>query len=292
MPLHQQTGFSKQVKWLWDLYQCLKKQISLIDLNSVHKPVSFWKTGPTRLDLSKEKAYIENLECTVFSFNYHLLCHLTPPPGRRQEGSWAEPARQLTIVSPPPSGSTVHGQVHNWIRFARQHQSTTGNEGLALSLLRLPHKCPQEPLVSHWIRSPSRPWVPERLGPNRFGSNTCTPGPSRLQGTLQILNRCFSSPPASGGPKQPMRCGRSLGNLGVSQGKEGCLFFELFLQTLPILALFWYNSKLGQTDERFPPCFFPPLHLSQTQSTLSSPVMRLRFTCNDFTPVCHFHVLA
>lgn len=130
-------------------------------------------------------------------------------------------------------------------------------------------------------------WVQIDLGPIPV-----SPGPSRLQGTLQILNKCFSPPPGSGGPQQSMRCGGSLGNLGVSQGKEGCLFFELFLQTLSILALFWYNSKLDQTNECFPPCLLPPLHLCQTQSTLSSPVMHLCFTYNDFMPACHFKVLA
>lgn len=122
--------------------------------------------------------------------------------------------------------------------------------------LRVVHSLSLNPFLPIDHESP-KGWVLIDLGPIPV-----SPEPSRLQGALQILNKCFPPPPGSGGPKQPMRCGRWLGNLGVSQGKEGCLFFELFLHTLPILALFWYSSKLDQTEECFSPCFLTPPPLS------------------------------
>lgn len=142
-------------------------------------------------------------------------------------------SQTTTVVSSLPSGSTVHGQVHNWIKFCTAASKRTWKQEPCSQLALLAPQMPTGTLgvVVHSLSlNPFLPKDHESLEgwvQIDWSLIPTSPGPSRLQGTLQILSKCFHPPPGSDGPKQPMRCGRSLGKLGVSWGKEGCLFFVI-----------------------------------------------------------------
>lgn len=162
----------------------------------------FWKMGPQRLHLSKAKAYTENTGRSVFSFNYPLLYHLTPP---RKE---AKKKKKIMIrASQTTTAASFLVQVQlSTIKFTTGLDwqgiitSTTEKRG-SCSQLTLPP--PQRRVVQSLWMDPflSTDWVLGRLGPNWFWPNPWIPSAKRVPGILKALNKCFSPPPQSGGPK-------------------------------------------------------------------------------------------
>lgn len=178
----------------------LAQQLSIL-CAIILSPFEEW--GPQTPDLSKENAFMENAECSVF-FSYHLLCHLTPPEAREKSFDQSQPDNNA--ASSLPSGSTLHNLVPEWLRICRAMSKAQRKMRIMLSggsvCLTNAQRDPQggSQLLNESF-SPNGLEALGRLDPNRFKLSTVPPMPSRVPGILQMPQKHFSPPCRADGPQ-------------------------------------------------------------------------------------------